>query len=109
MALGRGASSECFWWSALARGASSDFFVIDDPLVVFGLSPRWRVEHPQNFCRDRRWRVERPHIFFVIDDPRRARAGSVPRMLFVILVELLLGTFPFRLRANLDSLALLDL
>ena len=72
--------SRCFWRApALARGASSQFcsrsttlswfsaprgagawsvltilFAIDDPLVVFGPSRRWRLERPHNSVCDRR-------------------------------------------------------
>ena len=40
--------------AALAPGASSEFVRVDDPLVVFGPSRRWRLERSQNSVRDRR-------------------------------------------------------
>ena len=72
-ALARGASSQfcsrsmALSWFSAPRGAGflagaragawsvlRILFAIDDPLVVFGPSRRWRVERPHNSVRDRR-------------------------------------------------------
>ena len=64
-ALARGASSKfcsrstTFLWFLAPRGAGAwsvlrVLLAIDDPLVVFGPSRRWRVERPQNSVGDRR-------------------------------------------------------